>query len=152
MWKHIFRTTLIAGVLDITAASIQAYLVKGLTPDVVLTFIASGLFGKDAYVGGPAFLLVGLSVHLFIVFMISISYFYLYPKIKLLHRNFLFSAFVIAFFAWLVTTQIIIPLSQIQPAIFNFKKVLTAIAILYFCIGIPIAFFTKGFYSKSSPS
>jgi hypothetical protein len=77
-----FKTTLIAGSLDITAASIQAYAVKALTPDVVLKFIASGMFGKDAYAGGAQYIVFGLLVHLFIVFTSVVTYFYLYPKLK----------------------------------------------------------------------
>jgi len=148
MWQHIFKTTLIAGSLDITAASIQAYLMKGLTPDVVLKFIASGMFGKEAYSGGTGYLFFGLLVHLFIVFMSVITYLYLYPKINLLHKNIFLSALFVALTAWIVTTRIIIPLSQIQPAVFNLKNILIAIAILFFCIGIPISYLTKRFYSN----
>ena len=44
-----FKATAVAGSLDICAAFIQAYLVKGSTPDIILKYIASGLFGKDAF-------------------------------------------------------------------------------------------------------
>lgn len=148
MWKQIFKTTLIAGSLDITAASIQAYLTKGLTPDVVLKFIASGVFDKDAYSGGLGYMLFGLMVHLSIVFVIVTTYFYLYPKFNLLHKNILLSAFLVAFTAWIVTTKIIVPLSKIQPAPFDIKNVSIATAILFFCIGIPITLLTKRFYSN----
>lgn len=149
MWKLILKTTLIAGSLDITAASIQTYILKGLTPNIVLKFIASGIFGKAAYSGGIEYMLLGLFVHFFIVFMCVITYFYFYPKLSLLKKNILLSSFLVALTAWIVTTKIIIPLSQIQPSPFNLTKDVIAIAILFFCIGIPIALITKRFYTNS---
>ena len=148
MWKQIFKATVIAGCLDITAASIQAYLSRGLTPDIVLKFIASGTFGKEAYSGDFKYVVFGLAVHFIIVFACVVTYFYCYPNIKLLHKNIFLRAFIIAFIAWLVTTKIIIPLSKIQPAAFNLEKAAIAILILYLCIGIPIALSAKYFYSK----
>jgi len=150
MWKQIFKATVIAGCLDITAASIQAYLSKGVNPGIVLKFIASGIFGKEAYSGDIKYILFGLAVHFFIVFACAVTYFLCYPKIQLLRRNILLSSFLIAFIAWLVTTRIIIPLSKIQPSAFNLEKAIIAILILYFCIGIPIALSAKYFYSKES--
>ena len=55
MWKQIFKTTIIAGCLDIIAACIQSYILKSSTPDKVLKYIASGVFGKAATSGGFEF-------------------------------------------------------------------------------------------------
>lgn len=147
MWKQIFKATAIAGALDITAACIQAYLVKGTAPDIVLKYIASGLFGKDAFTGGFAYALAGLAIHFFIAFACTVTYFSVYPKIKLLHQNILLSSFIVALIAWTITTRIIIPLSRIQAPPFDLTKVSIAIAILFFCIGMPITLFAKYFYS-----
>lgn len=54
MWKPIFKTTLLAGSLDITAACVNAYISNKIMPGRVLQYIASGIFGKDAYAGGMA--------------------------------------------------------------------------------------------------
>jgi hypothetical protein len=147
MRRQIFKATAIAGALDITAACIQAYLVKGTAPDIVLKYIASGLFGKDAFTGGFGYVLAGLLIHFFITFACTVTYFSVYPKIKLLHYNILLSALFVALIAWTITTRIIIPLSRIQPAPFDFTKAGIAIAILFFCIGLPITLFAKDFYS-----
>jgi hypothetical protein len=40
-----------------------------------------------------------------------------------------------------------VPLSKITPPPFNFTKALIAVSILYCCIGLPISFFAKRFYS-----
>ena len=148
MWKQIFKTALIAGCLDITAACLQAWLTKSITPDIILKYIASGIFGKAAFSGGTGFVLFGLFIHFFVAFACTLVYFLVYPKLKLLHKNILLSALFVAVIAWAVTTQLIVPLSKIVPPHFNFTKVIIAIAILYCCIGLPVCFFAKRYFSK----
>jgi uncharacterized membrane protein YagU involved in acid resistance len=148
MWKQILKTTFIAGSLDIIAACTQAWLVKGTTPQIVLKYIASAVFGKDAFAGGTGMILSGLLFHFMIAFACTLVYFMLYPKIKLLHINIFLSSLFIALIAWIVTTRLIIPLSKIKPAPFNLTKALTAIAILYVCIGLPVSVFAKRYFSK----
>lgn len=150
MWKPIFKAVLIAGCLDITAAGVQAYS-KGVTPEVLLKYIASGWFGKDAYTGGFELALFGLAVHFFIVFAIAITYFLLSPKLEILQKNIWFSAGLLAVCAWGVTTRVIIPVSRIEAPPFDFVKSLIAITILYFCIGLPIAFFAAKYFKRKVP-
>jgi hypothetical protein len=149
MWKQILKTTAVAGSLDIIAACVQAYLSKGVAPGTILKYIASGIFGKEAFSGGFEFLIFGLFIHFLIVFICALTYFLVYPKLRLLQKSVFLNSFIIAVIAWAITTRIIIPLSKIQLPPFNLSKVLIAISILYFCIGLPIAGFTKQFYSKS---
>ena len=148
MWKQILKATIIAGFLDITAACLQAWFAKGITPDIVLKYIASGVFGKDAFAGGAGFILFGLLVHFLIVFACTFVYFLVYPKLKLLRIHILLSALLVAVIAWAVTTRLIVPLSKITSAPFNLTKAIIAIAILYCCIGLPVCFFAKRCFSK----
>lgn len=148
MWKQIGKATAIAGSLDITAASIQAYLSSSVTPDRLLRYIASGLFGADAYSGGIEYMAIGLFVHFLIVFACAVTYFFTYPTIRFLHISSWLSSFLVALAAWIITTRVIIPVSQIQPAPFNATKVLIAIAILYGCIGLPITLIANKYYTK----
>jgi len=147
MWKQIFKTTLIAGSLDIIAACTQAWLAKGTKPGIILKYIASAVFGKDAFAGGTGMILCGLLFHFMIAFACTLVYFLLYPKIKLLHWNIFFSSLLIAIIAWTVTTRLIIPLSQIKQPPFDLTKALIAVSILYVCIGLPVSYFAKRFYS-----
>jgi hypothetical protein len=149
MWKQICKTTAIAGALDITAACIQAYLAKKITPDIVLKYIASGLFGKQAFAGGFQYIIFGLLIHLFISLACTLVYFIIYPKATLLQKNILLSSLFIAVIAWVITTRIIIPLSNIQTPPFNIIKALIAIAVLYCCIGLPVSIFAKKYYNKT---
>ncbi len=148
MWKQIGKATAIAGSLDITAASIQAYLSSSVTPDRLLRYIASGLFGADAYSGGIEYMAIGLFVHFLIVFACAVTYFFTYPTIRFLHISSWLSSFLVALAAWIITTRVIIPVSQIQPAPFNATKVLIAIAILYGCIGLPITLIANKYYTR----
>lgn len=150
MWRPIFKATIIAGGLDITGACIQAYISKNVTPDILLKYIASGVLGKEAFSGGFEVMLLGLSIHLFIVFACTSIYFLVYPKLELLQKNVLLSSLFVALTAWAITTRIIIPLSSIQPAPFNSAKALLAISILYFCIGLPITLLARSFYRRKS--
>lgn len=148
MWKQICKAALIAGCLDITAACTQAWLVKRISPQIVLQYIASGVFGKDVYTGGMGYIVFGLLAHFLIAFACTLIYFLAYPKLKLLQVHILLSSLLIAVVAWATTTQLIIPLSKIMPAPFNLTKALTAMAILYVCVGLPVSYFTKRYFSN----
>jgi len=148
MYKQILKISAIAGSLDITAACIQAYLSGNVAPAMVLKYIASGIYGAKAFSGGFEFILLGLLVHFLIAFSCTVVFFLFYPKFKLLHKNIFLNSFIIAVVAWTVTTQIIIPFSRIHKGPFHLSKVVVAIAILYCCIGLPIAYFTERYYRK----
>jgi len=124
MLKKILATTLLAGTLDISAAFMQAYMAKGILPEIVLQYIASGLLGKDAYTGGISVILLGLAVHYFIAFATTATYFLVYPTTRLLQKSIVLSSTIVALIAWLITTKVIVPLSKIQPAPFDPLKAL----------------------------
>jgi predicted neutral ceramidase superfamily lipid hydrolase len=146
MWKSIFLTTLIAGTCDIVAACTQAYIVAKILPLRILKYIASGVFGKSAYEGGIEMSLLGLVFHYMIAFACTAVFYWLYPKLSFLKFSLFLNTFTIGIVAWFVTTQMIIPISQITPAPFSISKVLMAISILIVCIGLPIAYRAKQFY------
>ncbi|MCB0687920.1 MAG: hypothetical protein KDC53_15395 [Saprospiraceae bacterium] len=148
MWKQIIRVTMIAGVLDLSAASLQVFIMKSLTPDILLEYIASGLFGQAAFEGKPFHMFVGLLVHFFIVFCCVTIYFLLYPKLHLQRWRFYLTGVGIAIIAWIVTTQVIIPFSLIPHAPFHLGRSLLAILILYACIGIPIGYFAEKYFQN----
>lgn len=146
MWKSIVITTLIAGTLDITAACTNAYLSAKVSPDIILKYIASGAFGKNAFSGGMGMMTYGLLFHFIIAFACTFTFFLLYPKLSFLKQSILLDAFLIGIFAWFVTTIIIIPLSQIPPHPIKFSQSLVAISILIMCIGLPVAYSAKRYF------
>src|SRR5690606_31216411 len=79
----VLGTMLLAGTLDIIAAFIQSYLNSGITPLSVLQYIASGVFGKDAFAGGIAMALAGLLFHYFIVLVWTSIFFIVFTFINI---------------------------------------------------------------------
>lgn len=152
MWKPIFKTTLLAGSLDITAACVNAYISNNIMPGRVLQYIASGIYGKDAYAGGYGIMAIGLVSHFVIAFACTYIFFMLYPRFPFLRKNIFVNSGLIALIAWFVTTYIIIPFSRIHPGKFHLDKSLLAIAILFFCIGLPVSWFAKKYYAQNPGS
>lgn len=66
---------LLCGVLDITAACIQAWIQAGRTPTQVLKGVASALWGPAAMNAGPGLAAIGLAMH-FTVALTATTVFY----------------------------------------------------------------------------
>lgn len=145
MWKQILKATLIAGVLDIIAACLNAYLLSNAMPGIVLKYIASGAFGKPAFSGGSVMILWGLFFHFIIVFTCTLTFFLIYPRVKLLQRSVLLNSILIALIAWVVTNLAVIPLSNIITPTFTISGVLLSVTILIVCIGVPISWIAKNY-------
>lgn len=150
MWKQIFKTTLLAGSLDIIAAFVNSYLRNKTSPGIVLQYIASGLFGNDAFAGGYKMMAMGLFFHFVIAFACTAIFFIFFPHIKLLHRSILFNSILIALIAWLVTNLAIMPLSRVSQGNFEISRTLIALAFLVVCIGLPIAIAAKRFFMRKT--
>jgi uncharacterized membrane protein YagU involved in acid resistance len=146
-WKSIFITALIAGTLDITAACINAYHSAKIPPDIILKYIASGAFGNAAFSGGVGMMMYGILFHFIIAFACTVTFFLLYPKLSFLKHSIFLNAVLIGIIAWFVTTIIIIPLSKIPPNPIKFSQALIAILILIICIGLPVAYAAKKYFS-----
>ena len=147
--KPVLLTGLIAGALDLIGACV-AFMIdnNGKFPNKILEFIARGVFGKDAMAGGTTMKLWGLFFHFFIGMSFTLFYFFIYPKIKFLHKNVLLSAFIYGVFVWAVMNLIVVPNSAIQKPIipFNYEAAAKAALVLIICIGLPVAYFTKKYY------
>lgn len=151
--RFIFRQAIIAGIiagiLDITAASIQFYINTGRGPVPVLKYIASGVFGKEAYSGNNIMLFWGLLFHFTIAISFSLFFFWLVSRIPQLLKFKVLTAIGYGIFMWSVTTFIIIPLSRIKPAPVQPLNALLAIAILVVCISFPLIYFSGRALKKS---
>ena len=148
MWKQIFKVTLIAGVLDICAACIQAYLSHGVMPSFILKYIASGAFGKSAFDGGIGMMLLGLLFHFIIAFACTAIFFLLYPKTEWLHASIILNSILIAFVAWGITNLLILKMSRIPDRPIHLVPSFIAIGILVITIGLPLSVFAKKYYGK----
>src|SRR5215471_15782375 len=146
--KTILLTGLIAGILDASAASLNA-LARGRTPARVFRFVASGILGKDALNDqGWLIPVLGLLFHFFIAYTFTVFFFLIFPKIKWLNKNFVISGLIYGAFVWLIMNLIVVPLSITHQVRFtNAKQTIIGILFILFCIGLPIAFFTKRYYA-----
>src|SRR4029079_10980479 len=66
---------LLCGVLDITAACLQAWIQAGRAPGDVLRGVASALWGRAAITAGPGMAAIGLAMH-FTVALTATAIFY----------------------------------------------------------------------------
>src|SRR5690242_5993215 len=103
MKKSFFASALsegfIAGILDITAACIHAYLRNGTTPEQVLRFIASGAFGKESG-NGNMMILWGLLFHFLIAISFTFLFFFLARMIPSLVKYPVLTAIIYGAFVW----------------------------------------------------
>ena len=70
---------LLCGVLDITAACVQAWIQAGRSPAMVLKGVASALWGRGALDAGPGMAVIGLAMH-FTVALTATLVFYILSR------------------------------------------------------------------------
>jgi hypothetical protein len=131
---------LITGSLDISAAFIQYFIQTGKSPVVILPFIASGVFGNEAFNGENSMILYGLIFHFIIAVIFAIFFFWLSKKFPSILKNKLLTGVLYGFFIWSVMRFLVLPLSQAPKSPLHFTGAIIAILILIVCIGIPLAY------------
>lgn len=146
MWA-IVQAWLIAGSLDITAATIHFLLRGGANPLRLLQFIASGILGKDAFAGGIATALVGLLLHYTIALIWTTLFFLVAARAPMLVQNVVVSGVMYAILVWCIMNFAVLPLSNAAKQPVNPLQSLIGAAILVLCIGIPIAYFARKYFS-----
>jgi hypothetical protein len=147
LFSSALKLGLIVGVFDAAAASLQAYIMRGATPDKVFTFVASGAFGQSAYEGGSMMALTGLAFHFIIAISWAFIFYVAYPKLTILQSNKFFVGMAYGIFIWLIMNFVVIPLSLIGLRPFNLVSASIQIVIHLFVIGVPISYLTNKFYS-----
>jgi uncharacterized membrane protein YagU involved in acid resistance len=148
--RTILYSGLLSGTLDILAAIlIYAVLLHQTTAVKILQSIASGIFKKEAYTSGSQMAFYGLLLHYFIALIFAYIYFKIYPHFPFLQKSLLLSGFIYGLFVWIVMNLIVLPIvfPKLPPKQFDFPLLLS-ILILIFCIGLPISYVTKKFYTR----
>ncbi len=144
----IIKTGVLVGTLDILTAFIYFFIKTGGNPLNVLKFVASGIFGKEAFSGGNLMLLSGLILHYFIAFAFTMFFFWLFPKIKVFSINRMLTGIIYGIFIWVIMNLVVVRLSKIPIRPFNIVNALINLIILIICIGIPLSFMANTFYKK----
>ncbi len=146
LFSAILVTWLIAGTADGLAACINFYINTGKGPAPVFKYIASAIFGKEAYTSGNTMIIWGILFHLLIAFIFTAFFFFLYPRLALFRKNKILVGIAYGIFVWLVMSQLVVPASRIPAGPFHWDKAIIAILILICCIGLPISLFANRYY------
>lgn len=132
-------TTILVGALDALAAIFIYQLHGGKDSSVVFNFIASGLWGEEAFEEKTRFYLLGVLVHYLIAGAWTLLYFLIYPKLRARRLHFLLQGCIFGLVIWLVMNFIVMPLSSTPPlpmtALRHFLELLAVIT----AVGIPNA-------------
>src|SRR5262245_19481827 len=119
LFSSILLTGLIAGTLDITGATIHFMLRGNSNPVRILEYIASGVFGKEAFSGNPMMAVAGLLFHYIIATSWTTLFYLAYPRVGFLRGNKFVVGAVYALFVWLMMNRVVIPLSSVSQGPFN---------------------------------
>ena len=148
LFRVIFITGFIAGILDATAASLNFWIRTGKSPLRVFQFIASGVFGKDPEPSGNAKAAWGLLFHFCIAYLFTLIFFLIYTRIKIASKNAFITGIIYGCFVWLVMNLVVVPLSNTPKLPFNLAQTILGVIFLIVCIGLPNSLIAKKFYSK----
>ncbi len=128
----------LAGLLDITAASVQAFL-RGRSPMRVLQSVASGWLGKDSYAHGGWSAALGFVTHFSIATTWAALFWLASRRMPALVRNAWVSGPLYGLLVYAVMYEVVIPLSAIHRRVPRTPQdVLIGLLIHVFCVGLPI--------------
>ena len=147
-WKTIAWSCLLVGSLDILSALTHYYIKTGKDPLNVLKYVASAVFGRDAYESGPAMAVYGLLFHYLVAFCWTILFFMIYPKFKLWSFNRIITGIVYGTIIWVIMTRVVVPLSRAVTGPFDPLQAGIAVSILIVAIGLPLSFISYRFYKR----
>ena len=142
----IISAWLLAGTLDISSALIMVAVRSGKSPVPVFNYIASAVFGQDAFTGGTPMIIAGLLFHYLIALIFTVTLFLLYPFIRQFIKNKFIIGILFGLFNWIVMTLLVVPLTRIPHRPFNLSNALINIAILMVAIGIPVSLIAHHYY------
>ena len=136
------------GMLDGLAATIHAA-IKGVSPDKVFHYIASGLIGRDpSYGGGAATVALGILLHFVIAFGVVTVFLLLSRSFPVLLRRVVISGMIYGVVVYFAMAYLIVPLSAVPKIPFSFSGMITSIVIHMFCVGLPAALVTRSMFRK----
>ena len=148
----------VCGVLDITAACINAWLASGFAPEHVLQSVAGGLLGRRTYEGGLATASLGLVMHFTMALTVTTAFYLLTRRFPLPRKlaaviavGLLYGLAVFAvnnfgtasFLSWVRSLYLRTPI------LFKPPMGWSQLVIHLFRVGLPIALVTRRYASSS---
>jgi len=145
---YILLAWIVAGTMDITAASIQYYTKTGKTPLIVLRYISSAVFGKEAMNGGTKMEIIGLLLHYLVALIWTLCFFIISPAFKLYKLNKVIVGLIYGIIVWTIMNVAVVPIAFSRPYHFDINKAWIACLILMVCIGLPISLIIGTYYQR----
>lgn len=141
--KAILLSGLAAGILDITAASVNIWINSGRGPLRTFQSVAGGLYGAETFNGGYQTAAIGLAIHFFIALTAAAVYYLASRKLRFLVSQPILSGVLYGIAVWLFMYLVVLPLSAWKLSTYSFSSVATGVLIHIFCVGLPISLITK---------
>ena len=149
--RSVLRTGFIVGCLDAIAASVYSYALSGVMPDRVFRYVASGVFGAEAFRGGWGTAAMGLLFHFIVATGWTAIFYFLYARVNLASMNKCVVGIGYGIVIWLMMNFLVVPISNVPPSAFHFTwRSMIMIAIHMFVIGVPISYLTGRHYSQQA--
>lgn len=133
------KAALFVGTLDILAACVQFYIKTNKGPAPIFKFIASSVFGKDAFTGGNSMILYGLLFHFLISLAFTAFFFWLCNKFPIFLNMKWITGIVYGILIWAVMNLLVLPISAVPKSSFNLADAVIGMLILIACMGIPLS-------------
>ncbi len=145
-FRAIAGAGLVAGTLDITAATTYWYLMRHMAPARLLRGIAAGLLGPSARDGGNAMALLGLALHFTIAFGAATVFYPLSLKIPFLLDRPVVAGALYGVAVYCFMNLVVLPLSAIHMnpmAGFTPAALAWGVPVHMVCVGMAIALMTR---------
>ena len=140
---------LLVGAMDGIAAITHAYGLRGTLPSTVFRYVASAIFGKDAFTGGGEMVAWGVLFHLTVAMGWTALYFLSAPSVRLAASRPLLAGMAYGLFVWVMMNFVVVPLTRVTVGAIR-PSVATALMILIhlFVIGVPISLLAQRYYGR----
>lgn len=149
--KAIFNISFIAGSLDIIAAIVLHTQIIGNTTTIrILQYIASAVYGSEAFAGGLIMAILGLLFHFFISFSFAVAYYLVVPYFKFLQLHKIISGLAYGTFIWAFMSFVVVPLTQVPPAPFKIQTALLVLICHLLFVGLPISLLIGNYYASKN--
>ncbi len=144
-WAGIGWGGLIAGTLDILVAFVLSGM-RQVGPDRVLHYIASGLLGTRAYLGGWTAGALGLLLHFVIAFGAAAVYWLLSRVARIMVTQPVLCGLLYGIPVYLFMNFVILPLSKIAARpVGPSSGIVVGVVVIMIFVGLPIAVMTSRF-------
>lgn len=139
----------LAGTLDALAGIIVYWIILGRMNMIqVLQWIASGVFGKQAFTGGLFMALIGNFLHYIIAYLVTIAFFIAASYLPQLRKNSTLIGLLYGLLIWIIMNLIVLPLSNVEPM--PFEPLVAALSISWhmFLVGLPIVKIINNYFNS----